>query len=100
MAGEMLRHYLARVLAALLLAAAGVAAGILPYPTVVRSRADEVTASSNNLRDGWDQTETTGTLSKSTLLSGSFGELFDTSVDGQVYAQPLVPDAVRRSAIP
>jgi hypothetical protein len=82
----------ARLLAVLLLAAAGVAAGVLPYPSADIARASEVTASANNLRDGWDQAETTGAMSPATLLGGSFGELFDTPVDGQVYAQPVVAD--------
>jgi hypothetical protein len=85
---------LARLLVAVVLAGAGVAVGVLPYPSVTRSRADEVTASVNDLRDGWDSGETSGSLSPATLLGGSFGELFDIPVDGQVYAQPVVADGV------
>src|SRR5579859_320498 len=80
----------ARVAAAAALAIAGAAVGVLPYPSVPISRADEVTISANNLRDGWDQNETTGTLSPATLQSGTFGQLFAANVDGQVYAQPII----------
>jgi hypothetical protein len=83
-----------RLAVAVVLAAAGVAVGVLPYPSVTRSRADVVTASVNDLRDGWDSGEATGALSPATLLGGSFGELFDSQVDGQVYAQPIVADSV------
>ncbi len=81
-----------RLLAALVLIAAGVAAGVLPYPSVLNSRADEVTASGDNLRDGWDSSETTGSLTPSTVHGGTFGELFAAKVDGQIYAQPIVID--------
>ncbi|HXP22243.1 MAG TPA: choice-of-anchor D domain-containing protein [Streptosporangiaceae bacterium] len=85
-----LRGLAARLSAALVLAAAGVAAGVLPYPSVPSSRADELTMSGGNLRNGWDPGETTGSLSPTALLSGSFGQLFSTTVNGQVYAQPVV----------
>lgn len=54
------------------------------------ARADEVTISGNNLRDGWDGAETTGSLTPSALTGGTFGQLFAANVDGQVYAQPIV----------
>jgi hypothetical protein len=79
-----------RLAVALMLAAAGTAAGLLPYPATHAARADEVTISGGNLRDGWDSGESTGSLSPATLLSGSFGELFSTAVNGQVYAQPII----------
>jgi Abnormal spindle-like microcephaly-assoc'd, ASPM-SPD-2-Hydin/PQQ-like domain len=50
--------------------------------------ADETTVSQNNLRDGWDPNEPT--LTPAALQNGSFGRIFKTSVNGQVYAQPLV----------
>jgi lectin family protein/ASPM-SPD-2-Hydin domain-containing protein len=78
----------ARLLAVSL--AAGLLASLVPDPSPPRALADEVTASGGDLRNGWDQNETSGTLSPSTLASGSFGELFDTPVIGQLYAQPLV----------
>jgi hypothetical protein len=49
---------------------------------------DETTVSQNNLRDGWDPNEPT--LTPAALQNGSFGQIFKTSVNGQVYAQPLV----------
>ncbi len=62
----------------------------LPAPA---ARADVPTMSGGNLRDGWDAGEATGSMLPGTLLSGSFGELFSTPVNGQVYAEPLVLDA-------
>src|SRR5579875_3080597 len=62
----------------------------LPAPA---ARADVPTMSGGNLRDGWDAGEATGSMPPGTLLSGSFGELFSTPVNGQVYAEPLVLDA-------
>ena len=49
---------------------------------------DEATVSQNDLRDGWDPNEPT--LTPAALQNGSFGQIFKTSVNGQVYAQPLV----------
>jgi outer membrane protein assembly factor BamB len=61
---------------------------MMPYGQAASARADEVTGSVNNLRDGWDSNEPG--LSPSVVSGGSFGELFSTRVNGQVYAQPLV----------
>jgi hypothetical protein len=52
--------------------------------------ADEGIGSQNLLRDDWDPNEPG--LSLAILQSGHFGQLFNTKVDGQVYAQPLVVD--------
>ena len=61
-------------------------------PAVPRSlpaaSADEVTVSQDNLRTDWDPSEPA--LTPSAVGSSSFGELFSTAVNGQVYAQPLV----------
>lgn len=46
------------------------------------------TAGYNTLRDNWDPSEPS--LGPATLTSGHFGELFSTSVEGEVYSQPLV----------
>ena len=90
-------HNLARLLAvtaglALTLAAvpdvAGAAAG-RPQAGPVRAdsvRADEVTVSQNDLRTSWDRAETAMTPAD----VKTFGQLFSTPVNGQVYAQPLV----------
>jgi hypothetical protein len=50
--------------------------------------ASGITNSGNDLRDGWygDQTSLTPSL----VAGGTFGNLWSTAVDGQVYAQPLV----------
>lgn len=77
----------------LLLAAALAAVGITALRPSPAARADEVTISGNNLRDGWDAGETTGSLTPATVRGGTFGNLFTSGVDGQVYAQPLVLDA-------
>jgi PQQ-like domain/Abnormal spindle-like microcephaly-assoc'd, ASPM-SPD-2-Hydin len=50
--------------------------------------ADETTGSQNNLRDGWDPNEPT--LTQAAVGGGQFGQIFNTAVNGQVYAQPLV----------
>src|SRR6185436_6641437 len=42
----------------------------------------------DNLRTGWDRGEPA--LAPSTVTSTTFGQLFATKVQGQVYAQPLV----------
>ncbi|WP_051809027.1 lectin-like domain-containing protein [Actinoplanes subtropicus] len=42
----------------------------------------------DNLRTGWDRGEPA--LAPSTITSTTFGQLFATKVQGQVYAQPLV----------
>jgi outer membrane protein assembly factor BamB len=49
---------------------------------------DEVTVSQDNLRTGWDRGEPA--LTPAAVSGGSFGQVFSTSVNGQVYAQPLV----------
>jgi hypothetical protein len=60
--------------------AAGVAPGSGPA-------GDETTVSQNNLRNGWDPSEP---ALAPALQNGQFGRIFKTSVNGQVYAQPLV----------
>ena len=49
---------------------------------------NDPTASFNKLRNGWDRFEPG--LSPSVVAGPSFGEVFSTPVNGQVYAQPLV----------
>lgn len=62
-------------LLALLLAAAG-------------ARAAGVTNSGDDLRDGWYPEQ--GSLSPQLVSGGTFGQLWSASVEGQVYAQPLL----------
>src|SRR5580704_4747610 len=49
---------------------------------------DETTGSQNDLRDGWDPNEPA--LTQAAVGGGQFGQIFNTQVNGQVYAQPLV----------
>ena len=49
--------------------------------------ANEVTESQNLSRDGWDSREPA--LSPAAVAAKSFGRIFDTRVNGQVFAQPL-----------
>ncbi|HEY1451204.1 MAG TPA: PQQ-binding-like beta-propeller repeat protein, partial [Solirubrobacteraceae bacterium] len=50
--------------------------------------ATEPTNSADNLRDGWYPDEPS--LTPQLVSSGTFGQLWSTTVDGQVYAQPLL----------
>ncbi|MEV4517831.1 choice-of-anchor D domain-containing protein [Dactylosporangium sp. NPDC049525] len=72
--------------AALTLAAATAlpAVAVLPGP----ANADITTASVDNLRTGWDSAEPG--LAPSAVSASDFGQLFSTTVNGQVYAQPIV----------
>lgn len=77
------------------LVAAGLAAvtGAIPgLPGTTTARADVVTASQDNLRDGWDQAEPgLAPASDGGPVGGpTFGRLFATQLNGQVYAQPVV----------
>lgn len=48
----------------------------------------EVTGQADNLRTGWYPDEPS--LTPSLLGSGNFKQVFDDSLEGQIYAQPLV----------
>ncbi len=50
--------------------------------------AEGVTNSGDDLRDGWYPEESS--LTPQLVSGGSFGQLWSTSVEGQVYAQPLL----------
>lgn len=52
------------------------------------AQADQTTQGTDNLRTNWDQGEPG--LSPAVVQSSSFGQLFATQLDGQIYAQPLV----------
>ena len=49
---------------------------------------DETTVSQNDLRNGWDPNEPA--LTPAAVQGGHFGQIFKTSVNGQVYGQPLI----------
>lgn len=52
------------------------------------AKADDTTVSVDNTRTGWDQHEPG--LSPADVSDPAFGQIFSTTVDGQVFAQPLV----------
>ncbi len=52
--------------------------------------ASEPTNAGDDLRDGWYPEQTT--LTPQLLSGGTFGQLWSTAVEGQVYAQPLLAD--------
>jgi hypothetical protein len=56
------------------------------------AQADNTTAASNSLRNGWDANEPN--LAPSQVSANGFGRLFTTQLTGQVYAQPLVVGGV------
>jgi iron transport multicopper oxidase len=76
----------------------GVAAviGMLALAGVVGAAAgpvmasNDVTASNDALRTGWYPDEPN--LDPATVAGGKFGQIFETPIQGQVYAQPLVAD--------
>ncbi len=64
---------------------AGLLVGV---PAAPPAAADNLTASGNRARTGWDSAEPG--LAPAEVTAGDFGQQFDTRVDGSVYAQPLV----------
>ncbi len=83
------RRLTSGVLAVSLVAAAAAAVtGVLPRIATPSARADEVTASQDNLRTGWDPHEPG--LSPATVAGPTFGQLFDARLSGQIYAQPVI----------
>ena len=79
---------LVRVLVCALLCAALALTGALAVPHV--ARASEPTNAGDNLRDGWYPEQ--GTLTPQLVSGGTFGQLWSATVEGQVYAQPLLAD--------
>jgi Abnormal spindle-like microcephaly-assoc'd, ASPM-SPD-2-Hydin/PQQ-like domain len=69
------------------LAVAGTLTGVL-LTTAGSGHAAEYTVSQNVSRDGWDGSESA--LSPAAVHAKRFGEIFETRVNGQVFAQPLV----------
>jgi len=62
--------------------------GLTPLGHGPSAHADDLTASLDSLRTGWDPNEPG--LSPSVVAGGTFGRVYSTAVNGQVYAQPLV----------
>ena len=61
---------------------------LLALSSAPLAAASEPTNSGDNLRDGWYPEQTT--LTPQLVSGGTFGQLWSTSVEGQVYAQPLL----------
>jgi PQQ-like domain len=78
----------ARVTAVAVLMTAGASAPAFAPWLGSRAFADETTVSVDTLRTGWDTNEPG--LAPAQVTSSSFGQLFSTAVDGQVYGQPIV----------
>jgi putative pyrroloquinoline-quinone binding quinoprotein/ASPM-SPD-2-Hydin domain-containing protein/putative pyrroloquinoline-quinone-binding quinoprotein len=74
------------------LALALVAAAVLPVVHTAAAHADEVTVSQNNLRTGWDPDEPglAPVSDGGPVGSATFGQLFETRLNGEIYAQPIV----------
>ena len=62
-------------------------AGLGPAYVAAHAHADEATVSQDDLRTGWDPSESA--LSSGSVAGSDFGQLFATQLDGQIYAQPL-----------
>jgi Abnormal spindle-like microcephaly-assoc'd, ASPM-SPD-2-Hydin/PQQ-like domain len=75
-----------RIWAVVLVVLAG--ALVASVPLAASAKADEVTASADNQRTGWDPNEPT--LTSGSVTGSDFGQLFSTALTGQIYAQPLV----------
>ncbi|MFF4655960.1 choice-of-anchor D domain-containing protein [Streptomyces sp. NPDC001381] len=81
--------FLAPLVTACLLAGALTTPSLAATPDDRRSRAADVTTvSEDTYRTGWDDNEPG--LAPDQVSSSDFGQQFSTTVDGQVYAQPLV----------
>ncbi len=66
----------------------GAGALLVPIVSATNAKASTYQMSADNSVTGWYPNEPL--LSPSNVTDGDFGELFDTQLDGQVYAQPLV----------
>ncbi len=82
----MRRRVRARRMLAGLIPAALLLMGVVALPHA--AAADETTVSVDTLRTGWDQNEPG--LGPSAVSASDFGQLFSTTLNGQVYAQPIV----------
>jgi hypothetical protein len=69
-------------------ARAGAATSAHRGPAAATAAKNDPTASFNDMRNGWDRNEPT--LTPAAVNGPTFGQVFSTSLKGQVYAQPLV----------
>jgi hypothetical protein len=84
--GSSRRLVVAAAAFALVAGALPVLDGVIPGTTAAVARADDVTASQNLLRDGWDDAEP----NMGPSVVPSFVQRWDQTIAGQDYAQPLV----------
>ena len=70
--------------------ALGMLLTLLGAGPALASEATEITNSGGNLRTGWYPDEPS--ITPQLLSGGTFGQLWSTPVEGQVYAQPLLAD--------
>src|SRR5437016_13542784 len=66
----------------------GLVAGGIALVSVSQVLAEGITNSGDDLRDGWYPEQSS--LTPQLVSGGTFGQLWSTTVDGQVYAQPLL----------
>ena len=66
----------------------GAIAMLLALPLAGSAHAAGITNSGDDLRDGWYPDEPS--LTPQLVSGGTFGQLWSTTVEGQVYAQPLL----------
>jgi hypothetical protein len=71
-----------------IVAVSAAAVPITSIITATTAKANTLQMSSDNSSTGWYPNEPL--LSPANVTSGDFGEIFDTQLNGQVYAQPLV----------
>ena len=77
-----------RLLVGALVGLSAIALPITSVLTTTSAKANALQQSSDNSASGWYPNEPL--LSPARVKGGGFGELFDTQLDGRVYAQPLV----------
>jgi len=77
-----------KILVAVFLVLSAIAAPVSSVLAATSASANSLQMSADSSATGWYRDEPL--LSPAKVKSGDFGELFDTQLDGQVYAQPLV----------
>jgi hypothetical protein len=76
-------HVMGRRVATATMTVTLIAVGLAPA-----AHADNTTMDYTSLRNGWDANEPS--LSPGQVSSGHFGQVFNTTLQGQIYAQPLI----------